>query len=113
MEEVIKNLFIEWEKRVNKTYKSTEDLSNIQDTLDKNSKRLLSSILITNKKYMKEEVPLSYEYNEDTKEFEDVDIMNKITPFVTDKTNIFETLENERLNYLENNKANNSEIEDT
>lgn len=105
MEKTIKSIFMQWEDRLNNTSsKPNTDLSKTEDTFDKNSKRLLSSILITNRKHMKEEVPLSYEYNEDTKQFEDVDVINKITPFVTDKRTIFETLECERLNYLKNKR---------
>ena len=102
MEDVLKDLFAQWENRINN--KKNDDKSSpisSEQTMDKNSKMLLNKILITNRKYMKEEIPLNYEYNEDTKQFENIDIVHKITPFVTDKTNLFKNLEKDRNTFLE------------
>lgn len=106
MDATLELLFSQWNTRVNSTVNhssnASEDLSGSQNTLDKNSQRLLGSILLTNRKYEKQEIPLSYSLNEETGEFENVDVIREITPFVTDKKKLFDNLEKERESFLGN-----------
>ena len=101
----METLFVEWESR--------ENINNITDSttknsdIDKNSRMLLKSILITHKKYMKEENPSEYVYDEEIQDFKKVDVTKEITPFTTEKDDLFTRLESEREDYLskkENNK---------
>lgn len=101
----MENLFVEWESREN--INNTTDSTTKNSDIDKNSKMLLKSILITHKKYMKEEIPSEYVYDEEIQDFKKVDITKEITPFTTKKDDLFTRLESEREDYLskkENNK---------
>jgi uncharacterized protein with gpF-like domain len=109
-ESVLQELFCEWQKRMNCRKSQTDKQRNKSETiaqndLDKNSRQLLKNILITNKRYQKEEIPLNYEYNEETRQFEDVDVLKKITPFVTNKSELLESLESERHAFIMKSKT--------
>tara|TARA_X000000368_G_C22893410_1_gene650706 strand:+ start:222 stop:542 length:321 start_codon:yes stop_codon:yes gene_type:complete len=101
----MENLFVEWESREN--INNTTDSTTKNSDIDKNSKMLLKSILITHKKYMKEKIPSEYVYDEEIQDFKKVDVTKEITPFTTEKDDLFTRLESEREDYLskkENNK---------
>ena len=101
----METLFVEWESREN--INNTTDSTTKNSDIDKNSRMLLKSILITHKKYMKEEIPSEYVYDEEIQDFKKVDVTKEITPFTTEKDDLFTRLESEREDYLskkENNK---------
>lgn len=101
----METLFVEWESREN--INNTTDSTTKNSDIDKNSRMLLKSILITHKKYMKEEIPSEYVYDEEIQDFKKVDVTKEITPFTTEKYDLFTRLESEREDYLskkENNK---------
>jgi uncharacterized protein with gpF-like domain len=96
------SLFDTWAKKEGYTPGSNKE-NKKSDVIDKNNKMLLKSILFTNKRYMKEEIPQNYKYDEDTGEFTEIDIieiMNKITPFTTNKESLYERLEKDREDHL-------------
>lgn len=108
----MEQLFIDWVKRENllntttTTTKKDENPRKKEDELDKNSKMLLKSILITHKKYMKEEVPSEYVYDEEIKDFKKIDVTKEITPFTTDKVSLYDILEADREDYLSKKEVN-------
>jgi hypothetical protein len=57
-------------------------------TLDRNSQSTLSSILYTNQRHRKQEIPLNFEVDETTGILKDVDVISRITPFTSDKTSL-------------------------
>jgi hypothetical protein len=93
------SLFKQWDERVKPTEKKKVNEASLV-SIDRNSKNLLNNILMTNKRYLKEEIPSAFKYNEETSEFEPFDVTKAITPFVTSKEDLFESLEIERENYL-------------
>lgn len=104
----MEGLFLDWAKRENITENTTTDKSTTKNKegIDKNSKMLLKSILITHKKYMKEEVPLEYVYDEKIKDFTRIDVTKEITPFTTDKGDLYNRLDADREDYLSKKKGN-------
>lgn len=94
-------LFLEWEQRENI---STTGSSTKDSGIDKNSKMLLKSILITHKKYLKEDVPSEYVYDEEIQDFRKVDVAKEIAPFTTNKETLFTRLESDREDYLSKRK---------
>jgi hypothetical protein len=92
-------LFKQWDERVQPSEKKKVSEASLT-SIDRNSKNLLNNILVTNKRYLKEEIPSAFKYNEETSEFEPFDVTKAITPFVTSKEDLFESLEIERENYL-------------
>jgi 23S rRNA A1618 N6-methylase RlmF len=92
-------LFKQWNERVKPSEKKKVSEASLT-SIDRNSKNLLNNILMTNKRYLKEEIPSAFKYNDETSEFEPFDVTKAITPFVTSKEDLFESLEIERENYL-------------
>lgn len=104
----MEGLFLDWAKRDNVSENTTTDKSTTKskEEIDKNSMMLLKSILITHKKYMKEKVPSEYVYDEEIKDFKKIDITKEITPFTTNKDNLFDRLEADREDYLSKKQDN-------
>lgn len=108
----MEGLFQAWEKRESSSsslvVKEDDDDENKMNSIDKNSRMLLKNILITNKKYMKEEIPPDYKYDDTTGDFIKIDVTNQITPFTTDKNSLYDSLEIERQEYLSKSCSNKS-----
>jgi hypothetical protein len=96
-------LFEAWRIRSDKnvsngnTHESNDD--NVNHHINKNDKNTLQSILMFNHKYQKREM------NEDflikRREAKGTELLDTIAPFTTDKTKVVETLEVERLTYIQ------------
>jgi hypothetical protein len=106
----MEGLFLDWAKRENVSENNSTDKSTTKnkEEIDKNSKMLLKSILITHKKYMKEEVPAEYVYDDELKDFKKIDVTKEITPFATNKDNLYDRLEADREEYLSKKQDNTS-----
>tara|TARA_Y100000389_G_C17208802_1_gene387439 strand:+ start:351 stop:656 length:306 start_codon:yes stop_codon:yes gene_type:complete len=76
-----------------------------KDSLDKNTKMLLNSLLYTNRKHQKQAIPLNYTFDEESNTFHTVDVMEKIAPFSTDKTNLYETSEQDAIAFKNSTKG--------
>jgi hypothetical protein len=82
-------LFLSWNAREPKSDACQVKTSSSQLELDSNSRRLLNNILLTNKKYMKQEIPSNILIDSETGTIEEIDILDQITPFTTDKTDLY------------------------
>ena len=107
----MESLFQAWDEREGSNKKNEADKQSIDvnklNSIDKNSRMLLNNILLTNKRYMKEEIPSNYKYDESSGNFVEIDITNKITPFTTNKKSLFDRLEIERQEYLSKKHSDN------
>lgn len=95
----IHKLFQEWDERIkldDSTPTTTptptppsvpiSSSTNDNTSLDKNSQNTLNTILYSNMRYRKQEIPTNFEVDEDTGKIKDVNIILKITPFTSDKS---------------------------
>lgn len=91
----IHKLFQEWDDRTKlddftqTPIPSPVSGSSVEDdstSLDKNSQNTLNTILYSNMRYRKQEIPTNFEVNEDTGAIHDVNILPKMTPFTSDKS---------------------------
>lgn len=98
----VHKLFQEWNDRI-KSDESTptttaippsvsvpSSTTNDSTGLDKNSQNTLNTILYSNMRYRKQDIPTNFEVNEDTGAIHDVNILPKMTPFTSDKTSLQE-----------------------
>jgi len=94
-------LFKDWDDRVSKDQKNNTLLKHEQDNMniDKNSKNILNTILVNNMRHKKQDIPTSFKVNEDTGTIEDVNVLEQITPFTTDKTVLHKLHDNYSSNY--------------
>ena len=87
-------MFEEWDQRLKSEQSANisvpmsdceKDKTNT-NTLDKNSKSTLHTILYNNMRHRKEEIPKNFELDEKTGRAKDIDIVPQITPFTSDKS---------------------------
>lgn len=96
-------LFGNWRART--TIPEPKLAASEKDSLDKNSKMLLNSLLYTSRKHQKQAIPLNYTFDEESNTFHTVDVMEQIAPFSTDKTNLYETSEQEAIAFKNSTKG--------
>jgi len=97
------SLFSKWRQRT--SLPVVEDTMDVQsDELDKKTKMLLNSVIYTNRKHQKQNIPLDYTFDEESKSFEKVDVMGTIAPFTTDKGNLYESLERDLIAFKNSSK---------
>jgi hypothetical protein len=102
----MEGLFAKWRSRASiPSSVDTATTSNpSNDVLDKNSKMLLNSVVYANRKHKKQNIPLDYTFDEESKSFEQVDVVGQITPFTTDKTGLYESLEHDLIAFKNSSK---------
>lgn len=92
LETLFENFQSNCDNFLNNRIKPCDKKDKTNDSIDKNSKILLNSVLIKNTLYGKKDIPQNFSYNHETGEVSNIDILPKITPFTTDKLDIFSSL---------------------